>query len=776
MPKGAGTRARGPYALQACVICRSKKSKCDGAKPVCGSCAASGRDHECSWGRDAAPRKPRTEAHFEALRKHSDSQQAYIERLEEMLEKCVCQDTSACLQFRPQSSTSGESIKQEEVETRSEPPDSDEEITSELTLPTQRLKLDDSLGNLVLHGVTSSPFRFGNKHPGEISPISEVIANPEAVYVLQLDGVDSSQTHPDIDWSRYLPQDVVLDRREHDKLLHLAFSFFTTYTLRIVPSQFLRDMYRALSVPRTSKPPRTPHYSPILHNAIFAVISAFSDSLYLRERRTRQRFINTAKPLIDAELWKPDISLVHAFAFLGTYYANYGERIQAELYFGKSTRLSVTLGLSIDAAPWVTSGLISEDERIARNRAHWTIYSLDVCWALYFGRDFCGPPEPRRNIPMPHVDTELDQVLWYHPSANIAPQPNYDTLVFYQSSALIAIAREIIEVVNLLRPARSHLVQIDQQVTKIDLELNTWKSQLPPHLDMTLANRSKSTPNRFMLHLTYWWCFIVLHRPFFTRRTQSIQHSDREVDHVKLCIRAAEHIMELTELWRNLYTLRLVPITLNQIIFNAATIFLLRALQATASPRIAHAALNTALSQVETCLKYLDEISVTWTCANFGKDSLQNILDKRLRPVISRRVAQKSRSTDLTSSPSPSTSSNSPSDNLSPTVASVYTMEPEQQSGPTTAERQPRSTAVHAPADWFQPSAFVGQPETVPDALSLTAADAPIDFAADVDMTALLTNYDFLGGSELWGRDPNLMVLDDNAAAALFTIGFPQQF
>lgn len=66
------------------------------------------------------------------------------------------------------------------------------------------------------------------------------------------------------------------------------------------------------------------------------------------------------------------------------------------------------------------------------------------------------------------------------------------------------------------------------------LELNNWKSQLPSQLKITPANRANSTPQRLILHLGYWWCFIVLHQPFISRRAQPIQHPDREVDHVKV--------------------------------------------------------------------------------------------------------------------------------------------------------------------------------------------------------------------------------------------------
>ncbi|KAJ6613618.1 hypothetical protein B0H10DRAFT_2048013 [Mycena sp. CBHHK59/15] len=50
MPKGTASnvRGRGSYAVQACTVCRRKKTKCDGVKPVCGSCGDSGRNDEVS--------------------------------------------------------------------------------------------------------------------------------------------------------------------------------------------------------------------------------------------------------------------------------------------------------------------------------------------------------------------------------------------------------------------------------------------------------------------------------------------------------------------------------------------------------------------------------------------------------------------------------------------------------------------------------------------------------------------------------------------------------
>ncbi|KAF7340810.1 Zn(2)-C6 fungal-type domain-containing protein [Mycena sanguinolenta] len=624
MPKGlANPRGRGPYSTQACSICRSKKKKCDGVKPVCGSCSASGRSDECSWGRETVPKLPK-KAHFEALQKRVESLQVYVELLEARLAKCICQDVSSHLQFRPHSP--------EEPSTE-EDLDSDDEIIGELTVPTQRLQLNDSSNGPLLHGAF---FRVENSFQPQLPTqrIPEVTDNA-ATYVLQVEGVDISQSHPDIEWSRHLPPEVPITRREHDRILELSFKFQTMFP--IVPSLFLRDMYRALSVPRSEEPPTTLHYSSMLHNAILSVCAVYSDNEYLRDPKTRLYFLQAAHSCFDSR--KPDSSMVHALSLIAAFYTDRGDRIPAELYFGMSTRICTTLGLGDDAKQWVKDGVLTHDEMTGRNWTYWAVFNRDVTWALYWG---VGGP-PRRNTPLPYVDSDMDRILWDYAPTKIPPQMNLLTLIFHETSTLSMIACQIADVVNNLRlSSRPHVVQVAEHVTKIDLELNNWKSRLLPQLDITLMNRASSSPQRLMLHLAYWFCFITLHRPFFNRRTQSIQTSDPEVDHVKLCTRAAENVMELLDTWSSLYTMRLASLKMSGVIFSAGTVFFLRALQATGSSRVAHGVLNTMLAQVETCIKYLHEMGRTWASAKRTGDMLQAMLNDRLKPTIMRRLARRS--------------------------------------------------------------------------------------------------------------------------------------
>ena len=169
-----------------------------------------------------------------------------------------------------------------------------------------------------------------------------------------MDGVQSSHCDPSLDWSRYLPPNVLLDRPSHDRFvtylpthmppivhylfnraLDLLFKFFSSWCLRIIPALFLRDMYRALCIPPSQIPPKTPHYSPMLHNALIALALAFLDEPF-KDLKTRQIYATTAKSFIEAECRKPNLSVVHALSVLASFHSSQGDQTLGYMYFGMS--------------------------------------------------------------------------------------------------------------------------------------------------------------------------------------------------------------------------------------------------------------------------------------------------------------------------------------------------------------------------------------------------------------------------------------------------------
>ncbi|KAK0484836.1 fungal-specific transcription factor domain-containing protein [Armillaria novae-zelandiae] len=589
------SRARAPYTAQACDICRRKKIRCNGVKPVCGPCVASNRHDECSWTGDPA-RHPRTEAHFEALRKRINALEAYCENLESMIDKCNKDHggLSTYIPLRP--SPEYQTLEIEEAGNSSQ----------ELVAAAENLKLEDR--DLVMYG-NVAPFRFAPVPAQSTSRFPEIIADPNAHYVLWLDGVSSSHVNSLFDWSRYLPANLLLTRHEHDKIIDLLFSFFTSWCLRVVPTLFLRDMYRAIASSGTVK---TPHYSPMLHNALIALATAFSDDPHINSFKNREQYAIKAKSYLEYECEKPNICVVQALSLLGSFHASNGDQNLGYLYFGMSTRVGQILGLEVDCSRLVKAGKISHDDMLDRNWAHWTAFSLDVCWSLYVGRD-CSVPIPAHvgDIPIPFVDSAFDQMTWHHPGAKIPPQPSFLSKTFAATCELCVVARRVMEVVNRLG-TRQDVVNLEL-ISKMDLQLNNWKSQLCAEVDITASNRDLSTPHRLMMHLLYWLMFILLHRPLFNRKARTVYSSEGEIDHKKLCKRAADNILQILQTWRKLYTLRYVPVTLFQAVFSAGTVFLLAG--------------GHSLVKVELCIEYLNEIGKSWKSATNIGAILQQLLE-----------------------------------------------------------------------------------------------------------------------------------------------------
>jgi len=184
-------------------------------------------------------------------------------------------------------------------------------------------------------------------------------------------------------------------------------------------------------------------------------------------------------------------------------------------------------------------------------------------------------------------------------------------------------------------------------ISKIDVQLNGWKEGLAPEVDITSSSRATALPHRIMLHAAYWWLFILLHRPFY-RRARVAHNGEKDIDHVKLCNRAAENIMELAETYKSLYSLRYVSITWVQVVFSAGTIFILSAVQATSGSRLAHVSLNHSLSQVDLCIQYLTETGRSWNCANNIAGILKSLRKEQLIPRLNMRSIDESRISSTT--------------------------------------------------------------------------------------------------------------------------------
>ncbi|KAJ3560388.1 hypothetical protein NP233_g10873 [Leucocoprinus birnbaumii] len=626
--RSAGT-ARGP----------GSKIKCDGGKPSCETCINNGRQSECSYGKEP-PRRPRTEAHFQAMLKDNEILREYIRLLESVLEQCSKEHPGSkahkYLESRPANleeiPESPEEVVNEVVEEEEEGQD-DNDVAKELCLPTQNLRLGEE-GGLLLHGGTA-PFRYISEpmppRPS-ISRLWAVTENPAETYTLLVDGTDEGHFNPHFDWSRHLPTEVHLDRREHDKLLDLIFKFFTSWCLRLIPALFLRDMYRALSVPKNQTPPRLSHYSPMLHNALLALGTAFSDDPDIRDLKARMYFLEKAKGYMEDECSRPHLCVVNALSLIGSFHSSQGDPTLGYVFFGMSARVGQALGLGVDCSSWVQTGYITAEDQIDRNWVYWTTFCQDVCWSLYVGREYCIP-SISKTVPIPFTDADFEDMEW----AGDQPSSALDAKAFGFTCKLLVITKSIMDVVNALDGPGNRLMILDPKISEIDVALHDWDSKLPDELKNSSKMRQDPNPTLLQLHLTFEWSFILLHRPFFKRRSTRTVIRENTIEHAKICQRAADNTMLLLEAWKKHYTFRYASITLIQTIFAAGTIYLLSALQAVEGTRIAKSQLRQAMENTLLCIDYLKEIGSSWPCATTIAGILKNWMFAT-KPNIRQRI------------------------------------------------------------------------------------------------------------------------------------------
>ncbi|KAI0083369.1 fungal-specific transcription factor domain-containing protein [Irpex rosettiformis] len=623
------TSGRGTYARQACNHCRRRKSKCDGHQPVCGPCRDSGRADECTWGRETA-KKARTQQHFESLVNHIKSLEHRVKELESELARShngrsgsvsdaarsvpsssISPHASPITKFEPDEDglPNGD---HEDGEDSSAESDGESEI-DQLIAPTRHLVLQGE--DLELYGPTSA-YRLAPERAKDPPCTNGVI--PE-----------HPSPSPVLDWSRYLPPSAPLTRAEHDRLLDLLFRFCTSWCFRVIPQYFYRDMQRVLLLPPGAPAPKTSHYSPMLHNAMLALATAFSDDPAVLNIEFRRHFAGKAKSYIDVDVLQPNVCTVSALGLMATFHSSRGEQSLGYLYAGMSGRMTQALGLQIDCSAMVKSARIKESDMLNRNWAYWATFCQDVCWSLYIGRDCAlSAPKDKELIPVPFVDSEFDHEQWMWEPSNLPAQKSNVAGVFAATCELLRIARRVMDFVNGLSTDFKHPNL--QQVSELDIELNAWKDSLSPEVDLTAATRPSALPHRLSVHLMFWWLFILLHRPFY-RRTKG---ATADIDHVKLCNRAAENMMLLLGIWHTNYNLRYVSTTHVQFTFSAGTVFVLSAIQAISGPRLGRVTLASSLSQIETCLEYLTIIGRSWETAECAREILLNFFDETLKPRL----------------------------------------------------------------------------------------------------------------------------------------------
>ncbi|WWC88847.1 uncharacterized protein L201_003762 [Kwoniella dendrophila CBS 6074] len=636
------------HTSRACDQCRKRKIRCDGEYPQCGVCKE--RDCPCEY-KDEDKRKTHQE-HMEDINNRMDRFERLIEDLLKSTQAGSVPPSQHNSSYNAglsnniheiapsmEAGTSGGlDIPQEEdvpswsipdgpilpmtdIGTSSYKAPSDPGVSPIASTRLKNLggtsgyerfqRVEEAAGALLQYGPTSlwtctSPHTQQHDH----SPPS-----------LELQSGDY------IDWSYNLPSVLNISKMIHDQAMEYFSSFYAPWGMTIDMPAFLIDLnkcnlVRAINQKRPIQT-RTASYSPLLHCCILYLGLRLLKTEYPTLMKTYEAiFIQHCVNLLLEECDHTALSSLRALNLYATCVhftrmsrsenaLDQGHRQLATgyLHCGMAIAGVHALGLNINCAEYVSRGLISEKERNLREYAFWTIYISDTLRALAAGRQPMFPDHSE--VPCPSIDPFMDDFLWATPSisasgGNVGYGMNgvgvrsLRSTTFHWMARLARICRSILEA--LYSPA-SRGSRHEENVEKVSRKLDEWYRQFPLR-----PAEITPLPHILLLHMYYHLATIFVHRPFYRGHRQGS---------AERCNQGALNILDLLHTFKRTHQIRFAHHNLINVIFGAATIFLLRI--AEPSNEIDNEEHKRNFDQ---CVDFMTQLSQTWVEAGITRNIL----------------------------------------------------------------------------------------------------------------------------------------------------------
>ncbi|KAK3943861.1 fungal-specific transcription factor domain-containing protein [Diplogelasinospora grovesii] len=581
----------------ACIACRKRKSKCDGALPSCAACS-SVYGTECVYDPNSDHRRKGVyREKIDSMKAQSSTLQILIEAILNAAEEDVPAIVKKIRTCDSLDSVAESILRHDyaEDEVEDEGTQADEEYTHN-NLPVEGERdLARKMGELRLEN-GSVRFIGGTSHLIYLGDPTNVPDEPESDNYL-------SNEDPIISWS-----EVTKDRQLVAHLINMYFNWHYPYFTTLSKSMFHRDFVKGKPA---GQPRSTVYCSSLLVNAMLALGCHFTSvtgafAIPGDSRTKGDHFFAEAKRLIadNDEYEKPRLTTVQALALMSVREAGCGREAKGWVYSGMSFRMAQDIGLNLDIGGITTEkDSLNEQEIDARKITFWGCFLFDKCWSNYLGR---LPQLPKNTYSVPKYDVfpEEDAEPWspYTDGGfdQSSKQPSRARAAGLQLSKLCEISSDLLIFFyhpNHIGRSSGKSVEL-KKLSELHRRLEDWKKDLPPEFEP----KEGQLPHVILMHMFYHLQYIHLFRPFL-KYTPAASPLPAHVSPRRICTANAGAISKLMRLYKKTYNLRQICNIAVYMIHSACTIHMLNLPEKTAKRDVIHS------------VKHLEEIAEDWLCA-----------------------------------------------------------------------------------------------------------------------------------------------------------------
>lgn len=462
----------------ACVACRKRKSKCDGALPSCAACG-SVYGTECVY-------DPNSDHRRKGVYKDKvDSMKARNSTLQILIEAILngSEDEAFSIVRRIRTCDSldlvaDQIIKQEFQEDNNLSEQSEDDFGTDMAVEGERdlarkmgeLRVEN--GSVRFIGGTSHLIYLGDSHDN---------INEEPHLEDYPPGADPITT-----WTR-----VTDDPRLITHLMNKYFNYHYPYFTTLSRKMFERDYVKG----RAGLPHEgTVYCSSLLVNAMLALGCHFTDISEAYgtpgDSRTKgDHFFAEAKRIIieNGEYEKPRLVTVQALALMSVREAGCAREAKGWVYSGMSFRMAQDIGLNLEVGG-LEKEQMTEHEIDARRITFWGCFLFDKCWSNYLGRlpllpkssfnvsKFDVFPDEDGDMWLPYPDSGFDETL---------AQPARTRAIALQLSKLCEISSDLLIFFyhpNHIGRSSGKAVEL-KKLSELHQRLEEWLKELPPELE-----------------------------------------------------------------------------------------------------------------------------------------------------------------------------------------------------------------------------------------------------------------------------------------------------